>query len=365
MPRNSGRRAHPRLIDKALGRGIDGSSFTAGWGVYVQRALAPCPFGPWHRNLIIDRPRMVGEQIFGAKYALEIEQTAEKIGLTAGELAGDHACCLHQPLPAHMLAVKGLLGSHQLIVKLGERQPCRQNRMLNVVKPVVAADDASALADPAFRPGIGCVDTDVDDFGQLQPPFADDAEPLAVPFGIGDQIYQDIDPERAREFQCLEIATERDPLAEFLQSLLIDRFDPEKHVFEPELLPEAKDFLMAQQHIAAGFEVIPFLDAGTGDGLADLHPVPLLQKSDIVDDKDTRLPDRPQILDRLFRRDQPIAPAIKGPGAAKRAIPRTAARKLDRGTGVEGPEKIFPAMAQQIACRCQIIERMDKAGWWS
>src|SRR5208282_3136849 len=261
-----------------------------------------------------------------------------------------------------MLAVKGLLGGHQFLVKLSERQLRRQNRMLNVVESIVAAYHARALANPALGPGIGRVDADVHDFRQLETPFADNAEALAVPFGIGNQIDQNVDPERAGELQRLEIAAEGDPLAEFLQPLLIDRFDAEKHIFEAEFFPETKDFLVAQQDVAAGLEVILLLDAGPGDRLTDRHPVPLLQKGDIVDDEDSPLTDRPQILDRPLRTDQPIASAIEGPGAAERAIPRTAARKLDRGAGIEGAEKIFPAMTQQIARRCQIIERVDEAG---
>src|ERR1700757_788889 len=36
----------------------------------------------------------------------------------------------------------------------------------------------------------------------------------------------------------------------------------------------------------------------------------------------------------LWGFDQPIASAVKGPGAAEGAIPRTAARKLDGGAGI-------------------------------
>src|ERR1700736_5930611 len=64
----------------------------------------------------------------------------------------------------------------------------------------------------------------------------------------------------------------------------------------------------------------------------------------------------------LWGFDQPIASAVKGPGAAEGAIPRTAARKLDGGAGIQRPEKIFPTMAQQIARRHQIIQRVDKNG---
>ena len=78
------RRAHPRFVDKALGRCIDSTSFAASRGVYVQGALAPYPFIPRQRDLVIDRLLVVGEQIFGPEYAFEIEQAAEKIGLATG-----------------------------------------------------------------------------------------------------------------------------------------------------------------------------------------------------------------------------------------------------------------------------------------
>src|SRR5271169_1907995 len=98
------------------------------------------------------------------------------------------------------------------------------------------------------------------------------------------------------------------------------------------------------------------------DRLADFHAVPLLHEGDVVDDKDLRFADRSEILDDPIRADQPIAAAVKGPCAAKGAVPRTASRELDRGTRIERAEKIFASMAEQVARRQQIIERLDKAG---
>src|SRR5262249_30239898 len=79
----SGRGAHSRFVDKALGRGIDSTSFAASWGEYVKRALLPCAFMPRQRNLIIDRLLVIGEQILRPEHAFEVEKTAEKVGLTA------------------------------------------------------------------------------------------------------------------------------------------------------------------------------------------------------------------------------------------------------------------------------------------
>src|ERR1700738_2780872 len=79
-----GRRTHPRLVNEALGRHIDRTSFAASRGVDVQRSLSPCRFSR-QRNLVIERLSMVGEYVFGPKHSFEAEQTAEEIGLTANE----------------------------------------------------------------------------------------------------------------------------------------------------------------------------------------------------------------------------------------------------------------------------------------
>src|ERR1700730_1469465 len=272
------------------------------------------------------------------------------------QMPGDDPRRVDDPPPAEVLPVERALGLNQLFVEFGERQPCRQHRMLNVVEPVVTAGDPAALGHPTFPPRIWRVDADVYDFLQLDTPFADNAETLVVPVRIGNQVDCDHDPERAGEFERLEIAAERNPLAVLAQSFFIDRLEADEHVFEAELFPEAKYFFVAQQHVAAGLEVIFLTDTGADDRFGDLHAVPLLHEGDIVDDEDTRFTDRPGILQHALRGDQPIAAAVKGPGAAKGAVPRAAPRELDRGARIERAEKIFPAMAQQVARRHQVIE---------
>ena len=126
-------RAHPRFVDKTLGRGIDGTSFAASRGEYVQRALLPCTFSSRQGDLVIDRLLVIGEQVFGPEDAFEIEQAAEKVGLTAHQLTGNNPRYFHQSSKADVFTVKGLLGGHQFVVKLREREPGRQHRMLNVV----------------------------------------------------------------------------------------------------------------------------------------------------------------------------------------------------------------------------------------
>src|SRR6185312_17512101 len=135
--------------------------------------------------------------------------------------------------------------------------------------------EAAFLAEPAFGSRIGRVDADVDDLGLLDAPVAHGSEPLMVPIRVGDQVDGDADAERAGEFERLEIAAERYPLAVFGKPLVVERLEPEEHVRDAKPLPEAEHRLVAQQHVAAGFEVIVLSDAGPGDRVAQLHPLPL------------------------------------------------------------------------------------------
>src|SRR5260370_31826697 len=210
-----------------------------------------------------------------------------------------------------MSAVDRPLRRHQFAVELGERQASRQYRMLDIEQAVVAGLQPAAVGNPTLGPGVGGVDADIDDGGHLQAPFAHDPEALMVPIRVGDQVDRDIDAERAGEFDCLEIAAERDAFAVFPKPLFVNRLEAEKHGLEPEPLPKAEHFLVAQQDIAPGLEVIALADAGAGDRLADLHSVPLVDESDVVDYEDTGFADRPKILDNPPRADHPIAAAIK------------------------------------------------------
>ena len=306
---------------------------------------------------------MVGEQHFRAVDTVQLEQAFDKIGLTAHQQAGRDAGHAANIVPIDVLAVDRTLGRDQLFIEFMQWQARRQHRVLDIEQPVIAALQPTLLGQPALRPGVGRVDADVDDFRLLQTPIAHDAEALAVPIRIGDQIDRDMHAERAGKFQSLEIAAERHALAVFFEPVLVDRLQAEKHVGDAEFLPEAKHLLVPQQHVAAGFEVIALFDAGLRDRLAQLHAVALMHKGDVVDDKDAALADLPQIFDNPLGAQQTVAAPVKGPGAAERAVPGAAAREFDRRARVEDADKIFAPVPQQIARRQQLIERMDKAGW--
>src|SRR5271169_541579 len=232
--------------------------------------------------------------------------------------------------------------------------------MCNVVKPIVAGGQHALLGEPAFSPRIGRVDAEVDHLGDFETPFAYDAKALMIPVGIGDQIDRDDQAERAGEFQRLKTAPERDALAVFLESLLVDRLQADEDVLQAEGLPEAEYLLVAKQYVAAGFEVVALFDAGTGDRLAELHGMALMDKGDVVDDEDPGFTNAAQILDDPLRANQPIAAPVKGPSAAERAIPRAAAGEFDRGARIKDADKILAPMAQQVARRHDFIERMDE-----
>src|SRR4029077_17152913 len=97
------------------------------------------------------------------------------------QMPGDDPRGVERSSPAEMLAIEGTLGGYQLVIEVGEGQPSRQHRMLDVVEPIIAAGDPASLGRPALGPRIGRVDADVDNFGLLETPFADDAEGLGVP----------------------------------------------------------------------------------------------------------------------------------------------------------------------------------------
>ncbi len=90
--------------------------------------------------------------------------------------------------------------------------------------------------------------------------------------------------------------------------------------------------------------------------------MPVVNERDIVDDENARLADSGKILDHAFRVEQPIAAAVEGPGAAKRAVPRATPREFDRGARVEQANEIFAAVAHQIARGPDLFEALDKAG---
>src|SRR5207245_9097264 len=116
-------------------------------------------------------------------------------------------------------------------------------------------------------------------------------EPVAVPGGIGNDVDCNIYVERAGILECFKIFGECDALSVTLQSLLVDCFKTKEHSIQAESLPKFEDLLIAQEHIAARFEIITFPDSAAGNRFAKLHAVLGLNEGYVVHDENTRLAD--------------------------------------------------------------------------
>jgi len=57
-----------------------------------------------------------------------------------------------------------------------------------------------------------------------------------------------------------------------LQSLLVDCFKTKKNGIQAESLPKFEDLLIAQEHIAARFEIVTFPDSAAGNRFASCIP---------------------------------------------------------------------------------------------
>ena len=171
--------------------------------------------------------------------------------------AGDRPRQQRRGPPVQVLAVEHPLRRAPALVELGERQPRRQHRVLDVEQPIVARRQAARLGEPALGARIGRVDADVDDLGQLEAPFAHDAEALLVPVGVGDDVDRDVDAERAREFERLEVAAERNALAELASAP--PRRSPRCRGTcrsRPSFFQNWNTSLLRKQHVAARLEVV-------------------------------------------------------------------------------------------------------------
>ena len=144
---------------------------------------------------------------------------------------------------------------------------------------------------PGFRAGIWSVDADIDDLGNFQTPVAHNLEAFAVPRGISNEVNCDIYVERASELQCFEIFGKCDALSVTFQSLLVDRFKTKEHGIQAKPLPEPEDFLVAQENIAARFEVITLLDSTAGNRFSKPHTMLGLNERYVVHDKNSGLAD--------------------------------------------------------------------------
>jgi hypothetical protein len=113
------------------------------------------------------------------------------------------------------------------------------------------------------------------------------------------------------------------------QAFLVGCLDPDKHIGKSKGLPHTEDVFVSQEHVASCFQIITLFYALIGDGLGNGQTMFGLDKCDVIDDEDARLTDSLQVFNNCFGCTDAIAPTVKGPFAAKGAVPRTAAGELD------------------------------------
>src|SRR5690606_16183832 len=136
-----------------------------------------------------------------------------------------------------------------------------------------------------------------------------------------------------------------------LERLLVDRLEAEKHVVKPELRPALEDLLVPDEDVAPRLEVVLLLDAASLDLVGDLHSALGIDERDVVDDEDVGLADAREVLRRALGRELPVASTVEGPRAAEGAVPRTAARELDRCARIEVADEVLLPSPHQIASR--------------
>src|SRR5207248_3083331 len=129
----------------------------------------------------------------------------------------------------------------------------------------------------------------------------------------------------------------------------------------PQAAPQPEYILVAQEHVAAGLEIVLLADSLHQRGFGDLGAMIAMNEGDIVDNEDTRLFQPLQLLHDEGRALGAIGPAIESPGTAKGAVPGTAAGKFYRGARIERTDEIAPAVAQEIVSGAQVVEIVHEA----
>src|SRR5262249_37783132 len=157
--------------------------------------------------------------------------------------------------------------------------------------------------------------------------------------------------QRASELQRFEIFVERHALSIAFETFLIYRLEPEEHGVQTEPFPKFEHLLIAQQHIAARFEVITFPDAAARNRFSYLHTVLGLDERYVIHDENAGLADLRQLFDSALWCFYAVVASVERPRAAKYAVPRATSAEFDGSGRIELADEIFPAMSRQMSSR--------------
>ena len=292
--------------------------------------------------------------------ASELPEHAEEVRLTAQREPQGERCRGAESSNAEVLAVQHGLGLHQLLVETVERQSRGEDRVLDVEEAVVERSEAPRLGVPDLRARIRRRDGEVHDLGHRHRPIAHDRELPLVPARVGDDVDRDGETDLPRHFEGAEVLVGRDALAVELEAFLVQRFEAEEHVVQPQAAPVLEDLAVAKQDVATGLEVVLLAYPKPFQLMADGQPVLRMYERDVVHQKDVGLGDARDIRSGGRRRDPPIATTIESPGAAERAVPGTAARQLGGGAGIEHADEVLVPTPGQIARGRKAVEILQQ-----
>ena len=300
------------------------------------------------REQVLDLALVLAVLPVGVVDLVELPDHPDEVGLPVQQLPGHDAGGLGQRRHAQVLAGQHRLGLDQLLVEPVQRQPGRQHRVLHVEQAVVEGGQPAGFGEPGLGARVGRLHGDVDDLRHAHRPVPDEREPRLVPVRVGDDVDGHAQPHGPGHFQRLVVDLRRGPLAERLQPVLVQRLQAEEHVVQPEPPPAPEHLLVAEQHVAAGFQVVLLADAAALQLAGDLVALLGLDERHVVHDEHARLGDPGHVLGGRFRRQPAVAAAVERPRAAERAVPRAAAGELDRRGRVHHPDEVLAAAAAQV-----------------
>src|SRR5215469_4761134 len=97
--------------------------------------------------------------------------------------------------------------------------------MLNIKQSIILCLQSSLFGEPSLGAWIRRINADVHHLWHVHAPVADDSEPLLIPIRIGNKVDSNVNAQRTRKFERLEIATKRNTLAVLSQTLLVNRLE--------------------------------------------------------------------------------------------------------------------------------------------
>jgi hypothetical protein len=227
---------------------------------------------------------------------VELPDHLREVGLAAQQLAADDSSGLGERRHAEVLPGEHRLRLDQFLVELPQRQPGGQHGVLHVEQPVVERGQVAGLGKPRLGAWVGGLHGDVDDLRDAHRPLAHEGEARLVPVRIGDDVDRHAQPHGAGYLKRLVVDLGGAALAELPQALLIECLKAEEHVVESKPPPATEHLLVADEDVAAGFQVVLLADAAALELPGDLVALLGLDEGHVVDDEHARLGDAGHVL---------------------------------------------------------------------